>query len=669
MAENMFDGDASHYAEGDGMLNLEQDQRAFIEEVAYYANAECERRRAAGQDWVLPSVCVAQACEESGFGRVTTVNIFGIKGEGTTAVTSEEYTRGNHTTIVDSFVSHGTIEEDVKLYYDLICGTGGYEGWDIYSAARNNPDPEAAIAAIREAGYATSYSYTDEVTSILNSYNLTQFDTGMFKLDYKEAGYNDGVESYETLMNIVNDIKSSLEASEKKIKEACSQKPKVDYQSIVKFSEMNDIVDTLEELLKRTKTIADEEKYIAEEYAKDDDSALSSFQAVSMATTIQNYAFDDMNEFKAMVGEYQKGSNGIFSQWFEGYVTKNGIESKVVNMAQYLHAVKNSGAILSSDYVVSKVTFSLATEEEEETTTTNNNEKKADNQFRYSYVGDGTGSVVSNGVVSSTVSDKTKKDTEDKKDKEKDKKTEKEEDKKTEKEDDKKTDESEKTDDDSKTTEETNNTEETSTETSQTTTTANWEGTSNDHSAVYQNTSAQTSFPSGSQSVHSVSYQSDSTFETEPTIQPEPEPVDSNTLLNPDDDSSDMLYPDDDSFYDTSLDSEKSYTKIPTASASTTNSSQHSSGNAVVPTVLGIAATGAVGGGAYYLYKKHQNENEEDAQDEEEYEEDYSSEEDNSSIPDIEVAPYSANRTKEVEEDDFFQGDEDMKEVSVGIEE
>ena len=120
MPENGFTGDASNYAEGDGMLDLSQERRAFIEEVAYYANQEYSRRKAAGEDWVLPSVCVSQACLESGYGDVTTVNIFGIKGEGTTTVTSEEYTPGVHTTITDSFVSHGTIAEDVKVYYDLI---------------------------------------------------------------------------------------------------------------------------------------------------------------------------------------------------------------------------------------------------------------------------------------------------------------------------------------------------------------------------------------------------------------------------------------------------------------------------------------------------------------------------------------------------------------------
>ena len=79
MAENVFTGDASNYAEGDGMLGLSQEQRAFVEEVAYYANQEYSRRKAAGEDWVLPSVCDSQACLESVFGSATTVNIFGIK--------------------------------------------------------------------------------------------------------------------------------------------------------------------------------------------------------------------------------------------------------------------------------------------------------------------------------------------------------------------------------------------------------------------------------------------------------------------------------------------------------------------------------------------------------------------------------------------------------------
>lgn len=425
MAENVFDGDASKYEDGDGMLDLSQERRAFVEEVAYYANQEYTRRREAGEDWVLPSVCVAQACLESGFGDATTVNIFGIKGEGTTAPTSEEYTPGVHTTISDSFVSHGTIEDDVKVYYDLICGTGDYEGWDIYSAARNNEDAADAVREIRNAGYATSSTYSSDVISILDQYNLRQFDTGSVNFEYNEAGYQDGVAIYEAAKKIIESMEQNIENSENTIKTACANKPQVDYNSIVKFSELKSTVQTIKELLEKTKMIADEEKYIAEQYNDDGGGSLSSFQAASMATQIKNFAFNDLSEFKKMVDTYQStDSKEVFSKWFEGYVSTNGIESQVVNMSQYQLAIKETGAVASSDYVVSKASFILVEDKEEKketdktNTKTNNNDNNSENsgsQFRtntggsnYASTGaSATGAVVSSGTVTSAIASQT----------------------------------------------------------------------------------------------------------------------------------------------------------------------------------------------------------------------------------------------------------------------
>lgn len=367
MAEINFDGDASKYAEGDPILNLSQEKRAFIEEVAYYANKEYSERKAAGQDWVLPSVCVSQACLESGYGEATTVNIFGIKGKGTVARTSEEYTPGTHTSINASFVSHGTIAEDVHLYYDLICGTGNYEGWDIYSKARNNEDAAAAIAAIRAAGYATSSSYTENVQAILNNYNLRQFDTGMFDIEYNESGYIEGVNSYEQAKKLLMDLQTAVETAKTSIESACNNKPQVDYKTIIEIDKMSETIETMIDLLDRVKGIADNEKYVAEQYNEDGGGSLDQFQAAALMAGTVNFSFDQ-EDFKAMVSDFKEnGSNKVFKEWFEGYVTDKGISSKVVNMSQYQAAIKETGAVASSDYVVSKVQFAMAEKKKEDT--------------------------------------------------------------------------------------------------------------------------------------------------------------------------------------------------------------------------------------------------------------------------------------------------------------
>ncbi len=645
MAENVFTGDASNYAEGDGMLGLSQEQRAFVEEVAYYANQEYSRRKAAGEDWVLPSVCVSQACLESGFGSATTVNIFGIKGAGTSATTQEEYVPGQKTTIVDSFVSHGTIEEDVKVYYDLICGTGAYEGWDIYSAARNNEDAADAVQQIRNAGYATSSSYSHDVISIMDQYNIRQFDTGIADFDYNEAGYQEGCDIYEDAVKIITEMEQSYEKAENSIKSACASKPAVDYQSIIQFENIKSIIQTLKELLEKTKVIADEEKYIAEQYDDDGGAGLNSFQASAMATTVQNYAFDNMDDFKNMVSSYQNSnSNEVFSNWLQSYSSTNGIESKVVNMSQYEKAIKDSGAVLSSDYVVSKASFLLAetatekTEEKEQektktNTNTNTNTNTSGNssaQFRASGgTGGGTGGVVSGGVISSNIETQSRKkmlsallD--------KDKKTD------TSKGDDDSLsevlDSSEKPITETETTTatdtlKTTETDTTKAENSTATVTAptTSESTTTHGSSTFtaQTTTTSESQPVTSSTVYPSSSEpvaSETSFQTEPATGEET--TSSTPELPIDLDDEDPVVPVDTDSYDSSV-GESTIQKVPNVPNISSSSPKQSTGSAAIPVVLGLGATAAVGGGAaYYIHKKHQNE-EYDEYDDEEYDEDF----------------------------------------------
>ena len=423
MADMNFDGDASKYAENDPMLNLPQNKRAFIEEVAYYANKEYSERKAAGQDWVLPSVCVAQACKESGYGEVTTVNVFGIKGEGTVARTSEEYTPGVHTSITDSFVSHGTIQEDVHLYYDLICGTGKYEGNDNYIKARNLDDPYKSIEEIRNAHYATASDYTPTTQAIIKDYDLTKYDKGMFKIEYDEAGYTQGMATYEQLKKILTDLKIELDNGEKKLESACNNKPKVDYKTIVEIKEMKETVDTLIDLLDRVQGIAEREKYVAEQYDEEGGS-LDQFQAATLLAGTLNFSFNDLEDFKNLVSDFKKNSaDKTFKEWFEGYVSEKGISSKVVNMSQYQQAIKDTGAVSSDDYVVSKVQFEMAkTKTEEETgakeTTNDTRSQTGNNSGNYTSTDSSSSSQFTSESSSNssestnTVKDDTNKDTE-----------------------------------------------------------------------------------------------------------------------------------------------------------------------------------------------------------------------------------------------------------------
>ncbi|MCM1218142.1 MAG: glucosaminidase domain-containing protein [Lachnospiraceae bacterium] len=152
----------------------------FISQLSALAVAEYKKRKNAGRKWVLPSVCIAQAALETGWGTsplmVKANAYFGIKaGTGWTGrvystKTQECYNGRDYTTITDLFRAYGSLAESVADYYDLITGL------DRYAKACNQSDAKKCIQAIKDGGYATSPTYVTNVMSIINQYGLTEYD-------------------------------------------------------------------------------------------------------------------------------------------------------------------------------------------------------------------------------------------------------------------------------------------------------------------------------------------------------------------------------------------------------------------------------------------------------------------------------------------------------------
>lgn len=151
----------------------------FIDTLGRLAQAECKKRKALGKKWVIPSVCIAQAALETGWGTsslmVKANAYFGIKwtkGCGYKAYNSKtrEVYDGNSTTITAAFRAYNSLEESVADYFDLITGLNRYK------AACNQTDARATIKAIKDGGYATDPNYVASVMSIIEKYNLTQYD-------------------------------------------------------------------------------------------------------------------------------------------------------------------------------------------------------------------------------------------------------------------------------------------------------------------------------------------------------------------------------------------------------------------------------------------------------------------------------------------------------------
>lgn len=122
--------------------------------------------------WVLPSVCIAQAALESGW-NLKAKTLFGIKGQGFTATTSEFY-NGHYVQIQDSFRAYPNVASAVVGYYDFITGTPRYAG------VVNNSDYKSAVDKLIHTtdglAYATSPDYIKNVISIIEKYGLTKWD-------------------------------------------------------------------------------------------------------------------------------------------------------------------------------------------------------------------------------------------------------------------------------------------------------------------------------------------------------------------------------------------------------------------------------------------------------------------------------------------------------------
>lgn len=161
-------------------MATKEQAKEFIEKIAPIAQNLCKTR----EKWILPSVCIAQACCESAYGTskamVGANGLFGFKvgrgvrygtawkGKSYNTKTKEFY--GQYVSIRDNFRAYDTVEEAVEDYMDLLCSLSRYK------SAVCETDPRKCITAIKDGGYATSPTYINTIMSIIDKYGLTKYD-------------------------------------------------------------------------------------------------------------------------------------------------------------------------------------------------------------------------------------------------------------------------------------------------------------------------------------------------------------------------------------------------------------------------------------------------------------------------------------------------------------
>ena len=162
----------------------------FFNNLAPIVVNEYIRRK--GQKRLFPSTVLAMAALESGY-NLNAETLFGIKGEGQVLDTTE-YIDGKYVNVKDSFKLYPSISASVQGLYDLM-------QIERYHPACECEDWEEECRQIQKCGYATDPNYSDKLISIVNSYQLTMFNS----LDKMT------VDSTE---NIIDDINNSEEIPE-----------------------------------------------------------------------------------------------------------------------------------------------------------------------------------------------------------------------------------------------------------------------------------------------------------------------------------------------------------------------------------------------------------------------------------------------------------------------
>ena len=144
------------------------------------------RKIALSRGYQYPSAIIAQACNESAYGRSSLGkkynNFFGMKcgkswhGKSVNLSTKEEYTVGTLTEIKDNFRVYDSVEDGVLGYFDFIKSSR-------YSNLKDANSSKNYLELIKSDGYATSADYVKNVYSVVISQDLLRFDTTSSQLE------------------------------------------------------------------------------------------------------------------------------------------------------------------------------------------------------------------------------------------------------------------------------------------------------------------------------------------------------------------------------------------------------------------------------------------------------------------------------------------------------
>lgn len=163
------------------------------------------------------SVMIAQALLESGNGSSSlssspTYNLFGVKAYGQEPsiwLSTQEYIDGEFETMNEPFRVYGSYEESLQDHAAVLTSSSYSSGAPNYQGAwKSQTSGYTDATAFLTGRYATDPDYGQKLNSLIEAYNLTQFDTPAQPSDYT---YTET--SYETTDSVESQVSVSEEAT------------------------------------------------------------------------------------------------------------------------------------------------------------------------------------------------------------------------------------------------------------------------------------------------------------------------------------------------------------------------------------------------------------------------------------------------------------------------
>lgn len=165
------------------------DQEKFLATIGPMAKADMAK------SGVLASVTIAQAILESGWGKselaLNAKNLFGMKcslsgntwagsawdGKSAYNISTGEYYSGTYTQVRRDFRRYSSWAESVADHSAYLLGA--MNGSKLrYNGLKGQKDYRKAVQIIKDGGYATSPTYTTNLCTLIEKYNLTLYDGG-----------------------------------------------------------------------------------------------------------------------------------------------------------------------------------------------------------------------------------------------------------------------------------------------------------------------------------------------------------------------------------------------------------------------------------------------------------------------------------------------------------